>query len=187
MIKFFTTAIAILLFLTTKSLAFSSGSGTCVIDEDYKNITLMTDRFRNFNSGTYQVVPNMPEYTAGQPVELTISGPEFTGILFTVVDESGNNVGTFDPEANFVNECVGANPTTPPAAAVTHLSSFGNLTSYTLFWIPPNSNVGKVYVLGYILKGARFDTGSQEFFRFVRDDDSAISLNAQDVFTNSFE
>jgi hypothetical protein len=187
MLKFFSLVTALLLFLSTKSLAFSSGSGTCVIDADYNSITLMTDRFKNFNSGTYQVVSNMQEYSAGEPVELTISGPEFTGILFTVVDELGNNVGTFAPEANFVHECEGVNPTTPPAAAVTHLSSFGNLTSYTLFWIPPTSNVGKVYVLGYILKGARGNQASQEFFRFVRDDSSAISLNAQDVFANSFE
>jgi hypothetical protein len=185
MIKFLT--LTILLIMTTKILAFSSGSGTCVIDEDYNSITLMTDRFKNFNSGTYQVVSNMPEYISGQPVELTISGPEFTGILFTVVDESGDNVGTFAPEANFVNECVGANPTNPPAAAVTHLSSFGDLTSYTLFWIPPTINVGKVYVLGYILKGARGDINSQEFFRFVRDDNSALSIESSILFSNDFE
>ncbi len=173
--------------ISTKAFAFGSGSGTCVIDKDYTSVTLMTDRFRNLNSGTYQVTSNMSEYTPGQPVELTVSGPEYTGLLFTVVNEAGENVGTFMPEANFIHECTGTNPTTPPAAAVTHLSTFGNLTSYTLFWIPPSSSVGKVYVLGYVLKGARGDRNSQEFFRFVRDDDSAISLESTILFANGFE
>ena len=118
---------------------------------------------------------------------MIITGPEaFIGILFTVVDENGSNVGTFVPENNIVHDCNGANSTNPPAAAVTHDSSFGAKTEYTLFWIPPSMNVGKVYVLGYILKDAATNS-QQEFFRFVRDDNSAISINSRDIFVSSFE
>ncbi len=177
---------AFILF-SIKLLAFSGGAGTCVVDANYSSITGMNDRFRNNNHGAYSVTSNLSEYLPGQVVELTLAGPEFTGLMFTVVDANGNNVGTFAPEANFVHECNGANPTNPPAAAVTHLSSFGNLTSYTLFWIPPMQNVGTVYVLGYVLKGQRFNTAQQEFFRFVRDDNSAISIQSGIVFSSGFE
>lgn len=185
MLKKIVTLAALSLSLHTQ--AFSSGAGTCVVDADYNSITAMADRFKNFNHGSYTVTPNVSEYLPGQVVELTLAGPEFTGLMFTVVDENGNNVGTFAPEANFVHECTGANSTNPPAAAVTHLSSFGNLTSYTLFWIPPTQSVGKVYVLGYVLKGQRFNTAQQEFFRFVRDDNSALSINSGILFSNGFE
>ncbi len=175
------------LSLSLQVYAFSGGSGTCVIDANYASITAMTDRFKNFNHGTYTVTSNVTEYIPGQVVELTLAGPIFTGLMFTVVDENGINVGTFAPEANFVHECTGANPTSPPAAAVTHLSSFGNLTTYTLFWIPPAQSVGTVYVLGYVLKGERFNTAQQEFFRFVRDDNSALSIISGILFSSGFE
>ncbi len=185
MLKKIVTLASFLLF--SQVFAFSGGAGTCVIDANYASITGMTDRFRNLNHGSYTVTSNLLEYIPGQVVELTLSGPTFTGLMFTVVDASGNNVGTFEPEANFVHECTGANPTNPPAAAVTHLSTFGNLTSYTLFWIPPAQDVGTVFVLGYVLKGQRFNTAQQEFFRFVRDDNSALSINSGILFSNGFE
>ncbi len=181
--------IIILCFITStlQVQAFSGGSGTCAIDADYVSITGMSSRFRNSNHGDYTVTSSLSEYMPGQVVELTLAGPTFTGLIFTVVDENGNNVGTFESEANIVTECTGNNTTTPPAAVVTHLSGFGNLTSYTLFWISPAQNVGKVYVLGYVLKGARGNQAQQEFFRFVRDDDSALSIASVVVFSNGFE
>ena len=185
MYKFYFVLVFLVIF--SKVNAGGNGSGTCVVDANYSSITGMNDRFRNNNHGAYIVTPNLSEYLPGQVVELTLAGPEFTGLMFTVVDANGNNVGTFAPEANFVHECNGANPTNPPAAAVTHMSSFGNLTSYTLFWIPPTQNVGTVYVLGYVLKGQRFNTAQQEFFRFVRDDNSAISIQSGIVFSSGFE
>jgi hypothetical protein len=64
---------------------------------------------------------------------------------------------------------------------------FGNVTSYTLFWIPPATNVGPVYVEGYILKGERGITNTQEFYRFVKDDSNPVVIKSRDVFTNGFE
>ncbi len=168
-------------------LAFGGGSGTCVIDQNFNSITGMDsgmfNRRRNFEAGPYTVTSNFSHYSPNTPVELTIAGPEYAGILFTVVDEMGNNVGNFDLNTNIVHACQGS------MAIVTHsgTSDFGNMTSYTLFWMPPSTNVGRVYVLGYVLKGARGDLPSQEFYRFVRDDNSAISINANDVFSNGFE
>jgi hypothetical protein len=182
--------ITITLLNTLSALALPGGSATCAIDKDYDSLDgAMNSRTKNNNKGAYNVTSNLLHYGT-DVVELTISGPDaFIGLLFTVVDEAGNNVGTFVPENGvsngsiIVHECNGTFPTTPRAAVVTHGSSFVQSTSYTLFWIPPQSNVGKVYVLGYLLKGPT----QQEFFRFVRDDDSAISLHSRDVFTSSFE
>lgn len=176
----------VLLLATLNVSAFSSGAGTCVVDQDYVSITAMQDRRKNFNKGSYSVTTNTGYYVKDTPMEITISGPDFIGIMFTLVDENGQNVGTFAPDNNIIHECTGANPTTPPSAAVTHASGF-NMTSYTLFWIPPTTNVGTVYILGYVLKGTLNNSATQEFYRFVRDDNSAVSLYARDVFTNGFE
>ncbi|MCF6317966.1 MAG: hypothetical protein L3J83_01625 [Proteobacteria bacterium] len=162
--------------------AWSSGSGTCDIDANYASITAMSSWFRNPNKGSYVVETNSPYYTPNQIVEITLSGPTFTGILFKVVDENNNAVGTFDTNANSVIMCNGS-----MAMVLTHNGSFVNSTSYTLFWIAPDNIVGKVYILAYVLKGTRGSTATQEFFRFVRDDDSAVSISPNVVFSNGFE
>jgi len=167
------------------TFANASGAGTCVIDEDYVSITGMNsgmfDRRRNFESGPYSLASNMPLYFANTPVEITIAGPDFTGILFAVVDEQDTNVGSFDSSTGLIHDCNGS------IALVTHSSSFGDMISYTLFWIPPVENVGKVTVVGYILKGNRGDIGSQEFYRFTKNEASTLSLNSNAIFNNGFE
>jgi hypothetical protein len=178
----------VLLLASLNVFSNPSGAGTCVVNFDYASIpeSAMMTRRRNLTNVPYVVTTNANFYSAGNPVEITISGPDFIGIMFTLVDETGQNVGTFAPDNNIIHDCSGANPTSPPSAAVTHASGF-NMTSYTLFWLPPASNAGKVYILGYVLKGSIGNISTQEFFRFVRDDLSAVSLNARDVFTNGFE
>ena len=168
----------LLLLLSTLNVsAFSSGAGTCEVTADYSTITAMTSRRRNFTNGPYVVTTNSDQYNQGTPIEITLSGPSFIGIMFTVVDESGQNVGTFATDGNVIHDCAGSSQTNPPSQAVTHGTNF-NMTSYTLFWNPPANSVGKVYILGYVLKGTSGNTTTQEFFRFVRDDNSAVSLNA---------
>jgi hypothetical protein len=169
--------------LSSKLYAFGNGAGTCNIDANYTSITAMTNRYRNKSKGSYVVTTNSALYAPGQVIEITLSGPTFTGILFKVVDENGNGIGVFDTNESSTKMCDGS-----MEMALTHKdASFDNLTNYTLFWIAPSNSTGKVYILGYVLKGTRGITGTQEFFRFVRDDDSAISINSRDVFVNSFE
>lgn len=172
----------LILFVPCRILAFPSGSGTAVIDQYYASIDSMKNRTKNFESGPYTVSSNSPYYLANQVIEITIAGPTFTGILFTVIDEQGNNVGTFTEVANMVGEFPGTS-----AKVITHQSNFGSVMSYTLLWAPPATNVGKVYVIGYILAGTRGVISSQQFYRFVRDDNSAISISSDVMLKNGFE
>ena len=173
------------LFLTSLNdvLALPSTSGTCEFDKDYNQFgNSMEERRRNRNSGNYTLTANMLNYTTNFPIEITIEGPEFTGIIFIVVDDMGNNVGSFDTSVDLIQSCEDT------VAVVTHTSNFEYMTSYTLFWLPPAINVGKVHVVGYILKGRRGDTkSSQEFYRFAKNENSSLSLNSVNVFDSGFE
>jgi len=162
------------------SIGLPSGSPICNVFADYSNITAMTDRDRNFNSGEYSLTSNVSEYNVFEHVELTISGPTFIGLMFTVVDSNGQNVGQFSPDSQ-VDGCNGN------AMSITHNQDFGS-NSKTLFWIPPDNLVGDVFVEGYVLSGMLNDRDSQSFYRFVRDDQSALELTESDVlFSNGFE
>lgn len=163
--------------------ALPSASGTCEFDKDYNQFAnAMIERRRNLNSGNYTLTANKLNYSIDLPVEITIAGPEFTGIIFIVVDDMGNNVGTFDTSVNLIQSCQNS------MAIVTHTSAFQYMTSYTLFWIPPVINVGKVHVVGYILKGRRGDIkSSQEFYRFAKNENSSLSLNSANIFDSGFE
>ncbi|VAW33834.1 hypothetical protein MNBD_GAMMA01-2087 [hydrothermal vent metagenome] len=171
--------------------AFSFGAGTgscCVVDANYASLgSAMSNRTKNFHSGPYSLTSNMSVYLPNTPVEIMIAGPAFTGILFAVVDEMGNNVGTFAPEENIVQECDDLNPDTPPGEVVSHMSLFGDLTTYTLFWLPPVMDVGTVHVIGYILKGNRGNIVDQEFYRFAKGEASSLTINSDVIFENSFE
>jgi hypothetical protein len=172
--------VLLLLIVANNSQALPSGSPVCDVFADYSNITGMQNRTRNPNSGTYQLTSNVSEYNTFEHVEITISGDSFLGLMFTVVDEQGNKVGTFSPDTQ-VRDCDGQ------AMSLTHSSQLG-LTSKTLFWIPPQTPVGTVYVLGYVLEGASGAGAAQNFYRFVRDDDSALAITQSDViFLDDFE
>ena len=174
------------LSLTLLSLSFSAahalpnGAPICTVEADFSNITGMQGRTRNENPGGYSVTAPA-SYSPGETIDLTVSGPQFTGIMFAVVDSNGNNVGTFAPDVG-TNSCDGA------SMAITHSSGFGNQTSRTLEWTAPNSDVGTLYVEGYVLAGARGDQGNQEFFRLVRDDGAAVIQGPPDaIFADDFE
>ncbi len=175
-----------MVFTPHQGKAYGNGSGTCIVDKDFISIFAMTSRPRNYNNGQFTVVTSSGYYVPNQPIEITIDSTytekEFAGILFTVVTQTDLNVGTFDSTPGVIQECSGA-----VAVTVTHSGSFGNPTSYTLFWVPPENNVGRVFVEGYILKGKRGQTSSQEFFRFVKEDPNPVSLLPRDVFTSGFE
>lgn len=160
--------------------AYASIAGTCEINANYSSDFAVMNRYLNYSSTGYNINLNTQFYTKNEVVEITISGPTFTGIVFVVVDENDMNVGTFDSSPGIIQNC-------QSTVAITHTSSFGNHTSYTLFWVPPENNVGQVFVEGYILKGERGQTMSQEFFRFVKEDVNPVSLMPRDVFSNSFE
>lgn len=159
--------------------AFAGGAGTCDVVADYSTITAMGSRTRNPNPGSYTMTSNTPFYNSTDPVEITINGPTFTGIMMEVVDENGNKVGSFDTNESQVRDCAGA------AMALTHTNQHGNVMQRTVFWVPPAEPVGNVYVLAYVLSGTRGNIPSQEFFRFVRDDDSALKIEPQGD-TNDF-
>jgi len=164
--------------------AFAGGAGTCVVVADFSTITAMASRTRNETPGPYSVTANVAAYEPGAAVELTLSGPTFTGVMFNVVDETGTPVGTFSTDAG-TRECAGGG-----GMSITHNAQFGNNMTTTLTWNPPAQGVGTVYVLGYVLSGIRGMISSQEFYRFVRDDNSALVLEQLDtdlVFTNGFE
>ena len=169
-----------LLINTHLSYGFSSGAPICEVFADFDNITGMTNRLRNSNPGDYTVTSNVSEYNVFEHVELTISGPTFIGLMFTVVDSNGNNVGMFSPDSQ-VDNCNGN------AMSITHSQSLGLITK-TLFWIPPENLVGNVYIEGYVLSGVSGNIPSQSFYRFVRDDLSALELTESDVlFLNGFD
>ena len=170
----------ILLFIEPTAHGFAGGAGTCEVTANFSTITSMNSRTRNENPGNYTVTSNMETYTPGQSLDLTLAGPTFTGVMFSVVDGSGTAVGTFGTDAQ-VRGCNGT------GMSVTHTSGFGSVMSKTLTWTAPATDVGPVYVLGYVLSGTRGNTASQEFFRFVRDDDSALEILPPDIFTDGFE
>lgn len=160
--------------------ALPSGAPVCDVFADYANVTGMLNRTRNDSPGSYLLTANVSEYNPFEHVEITIAGDSFLGLMFTVVDEQGNKVGTFSPDTQ-VRDCDGQ------AMSITHSSQLG-LTSKTLFWIPPSEYVGTVYVLGYVLEGASGTGSAQNFYRFVRDDNSALSITESDViFLSHFD
>ncbi|WP_223789540.1 Reeler domain-containing protein [Marinicella meishanensis] len=168
------------ILLMTSAHGLPTGAPVCDVFADYSNVTGMTNRTRNPNSGTYQLTANVTAYNPFEHVEITITGDSFLGLMFTVVDEQGNKVGTFSPDTQ-VRDCDGQ------AMSITHSDRLG-LTSKTLFWIPPSDYVGTVYVLGYVLEGAAGTGAAQNFYRFVRDDNSALAIPESDViFLNSFD
>ena len=171
----------VLLVLSVPTIqALPTGAPICEVLADYSNITGMQNRTRNPNSGTYQLSSEVSEYNTFEHVEITISGDSFLGLMFTVVDEMGNQVGEFSPDTQ-VRDCGNK------AMSITHSSQLG-LTSKTLFWIPPSEGVGTVYVLGYVLEGTQGDGNNQNFYRFVREDSSALELPQSEViYRNGFE
>ncbi len=176
--------ISILLFGQANSaFAFPSGAGTCDVVADFSTITAMGTRTRNQTPGPYVLTSDSPVYNNTDFVELNISGPVFTGIVVSVVDENGTKVGTFDfATETEVRDCDGA------AMAATHTSQHGDVMSRTVFWVPPAESVGTVYVLAYVLSGQRGMQASQEFYRFVRDDASALAIMPSDViFASNFD
>ncbi len=174
------TTLLVAFMVISSVQALPTGAPVCDVFADYSNVTGMQNRTRNLNSGTYQLTANVNQYNPFEHVEITISGESFLGLMFTVVDEQGNKVGTFSPDTQ-VRDCDGQ------AMSITHSSQLG-LTSKTLFWIPPSDYVGTVYVLGYVLEGATGTGSAQNFYRFVRDDNSALILTESDViFLNSFD
>ncbi len=179
--RYLISIILITLSYSSDVQAFSSGAGTCFVVADYSNITAMQNRVRNPNSGSYTITSNSPNYSSSQPIELTISGPVFTGIMVQLVDENGVSVGSFDTNDSQVVDCQGS------ALSVTHSTAHGNVMTRSVFWIPPAESVGTVYVQAYILSGTRGNQRSQQFYRFVRDDDSAISIQAQEVEESDFQ
>lgn len=176
-----TTLCLTLLILFPSSLwAFASGAGTCTVVADFSTITSMNSRTRNETPGPYSVSSNVSHYLPGVPVTLTLNGPTFTGVMFSVVNESGTPVGLFDVSTG-VRDCDGT------GMSLTHTTSFGSVMSRQLIWNPPATDVGPVYVLGYVLAGTRGMTASQEFYRFVRDDDSALQISSGLLFEDEFE
>ncbi len=167
------------LFPSSAAWAFPGGAGTCTVVADFQTITAMASRQRNETPGPYSVTSSTLDYQPGVPVTLTLNGPTFTGVMFSVVDEAGTPVGTFDVSAG-VRDCDGS------GMSLTHTDTFGSVMMRNLVWNPPVTNVGSVYVLGYVLSGTRNMIPSQEFFRFVRDDDSALEITS-DIFTDGFE
>ena len=96
------------------------------------------------------------------------------------MDSNGDKVGLFSPDTQ-VDGCNGN------AMSITHTQNLG-LTTKTLFWIPPENLVGSVFIQGYVLSGVSGNSSSQNFYRFVKDDSSALEITQSDVlFLNGFE
>jgi len=160
--------------------ALPNGATVCSVDADCANITGMQSRTRNQNPGGYSVTAPA-SYSPGETIDITVSGPQFTGIMFTVVDGNDTSVGTFSPD-------VGTNSCDNGSMAITHANTFGDQTSRTLSWTAPNSDAGTLYVEGYILSGERGQQGNQEFFRLVRGDGAAEIQGPPDIiFADGFE
>lgn len=164
--------------------ALPTGAPVCDVLDNFSNITGMQDRPRNQNPGPFNVSSNVSNYTPGQSVDITISGPTFAGVMFSVVDENGDRVGSFSLDSSVTNCDNGA-------LSITHNDTFGSVMTKTLTWNAPNSDIGTVYVLGYVLRGTRGNASSQEFHRFVRSDNSAISIDGPAgndiIFVTGFE
>ncbi|MGJ8662943.1 MAG: reeler domain-containing protein [Marinicella sp.] len=171
--------------------AFGSGAGTCDVVADYSTITAMGSRFKNPNHGDYELTANVDTYNTTEHVEITLtaggSGDQstFTGLVVSVVDDVGNQVGTFNFDEEIgIHECGGS-----AMMAATHNGSHGDVMSRTLFWVPPSELVGDVYVLAYVLSGVRGSIPTQQFYRFVREDGSALMIEEQEdlIFYSGFE
>ncbi|XP_062240888.1 putative defense protein Hdd11 [Platichthys flesus] len=95
----------------------------------------------------YSVLTNAISYQPGNPITVTITGPEYRGVLLEArTSGSTNALGTWNlppPDTRFL-ECNGA-----PQGAVTHSNTNlkGNTTVYT--WIPPKLT-GPVYFMATI-------------------------------------
>ncbi|MCX7553568.1 hypothetical protein OS175_06725 [Marinicella sp. S1101] len=175
--------------LNSESSAFASGAGTCDVVANFSTITGMQSRTRNQNTGGYVLSSNVSEYNVFEHVEITLTATgagnqaTYTGIVISVVDGKGQKVGTFNfDDETEVRDCGGS-----AMMAATHTSSHGNVGSRTLFWIPPTEPVGEVYVLAYVLSGARGNQSSQEFYRLVRNDGAIIITESDVIFLNSFD
>ncbi len=181
----------LLLGFSGLSHGFGSGAGTCTVTADFSTITSMFSRTRNQNTGGYELSSPSSTYNATDHVEITLTATGeddqavFTGIVVSVVDDNDVPVGTFDFNSETqVRDCSGS-----AMMAATHTNSHGSVMSRTLFWIPPMSAVGDVYVTAYILSGERGDQASQQFYRIVKDD-GALVLSPGDndvIFLNGFE
>ncbi|AWP07213.1 putative defense protein Hdd11 [Scophthalmus maximus] len=85
----------------------------------------------------YVVLTNSKTFQPGQPVTVTITGPEYRGVLLEARTKGSNNaLGNWNnppPDTKFL-ECTGN-----PQGAVTHSNTNlkGNATVYR--WMPPNS------------------------------------------------
>jgi hypothetical protein len=161
---------------------FGTGAGTCDVVADFSTITAMNSRTRNQTPGPFSLSADSGFYINSDFVEITLSGPAFTGIVVSVVDENGTKVGTFDfNNETEIHNCGGN------AMAATHTNTHGSVTSRSLFWIPPAEPVGPVYILAYVLSGQRGDQANQQFYRFVRDDESAVTLLSDVIFGSGFD
>lgn len=171
----------ILFVLFSQSVfSFPSGSPVCDVLIDYSNITGMTNRTRNPNSGDFILSADKTKYNTFEHLEITIKGENILGLMFTVVDSNGNKVGQFSPDTQ-VRGCDNQ------AMAITHTKQI-NSGSATLFWIPPSKQVGDIFILGYVLEGQSGNSASQQFYRFVREDGSALKLTPSEViYKNGFE
>lgn len=175
-----------LFFIVLQAEAYSGGTGNCNINANYSPDFDVMARRLNYNSGDYSLVLNTSFYTFNSAIEITINGPTFTGIVFTVVDGNDNNIGSFVADQAYIRNCTGLGSS--GSAIVTHISNTNleNMSTYTLYWLPPANYSGELYVEGYILKGVRGGS-NQEFYRFVKEDLNPVSMKARDVFVSSFE
>ncbi|XP_060928351.1 putative defense protein Hdd11 [Limanda limanda] len=95
----------------------------------------------------YSVLTNTNNYQPGNPITVTITGPEYRGVLLEARTSGNTNaLGTWNlppPDTRFL-ECNGA-----PQGAVTHSNTNlkGNTTVYR--WIPPKFTV-PVYFMATI-------------------------------------
>lgn len=178
------------LFNSTNTWGYGSGSGTCDVVADFSSITAMPDRTRNLNTGGYVLSANTASYNSFEHLEITLTATgtgnqaQYTGIVISVVDDQGTKVGTFNfDDETAVRDCGGS-----AMMAATHTISHGSVNSRTLFWVPPSETVGNIHVLAYVLSGVRGESDTQEFYRLVRGD-GALTLepNADLIFFNGFE
>ena len=182
--KKFSGVFTIILILNANiSGAFSNGSPVCDVEADYSNNSMNRPKFQN--GGAYTLETNSDFYLFGDFLEITISGPEFTGLVVEVENAAGTRLGTFD----FMNE-PGIRDCDGGAMSATHTNNHNNQTSRTLFWVPPAGVYEDMYVQAYVLKGTRGNTSAQEFYRFARTDtgvNNALLLKSDVIFTSDLE
>lgn len=149
----------------------------------------MQSRVRNQDPGDYVLTTDRSDYNPFEFVEITLTAngvgnqSTFTGIVVSVVDENGTKVGTFDfNDETAVHNCGGN------AMAATHTGSHGNVSSRSLFWIPPSDPVGDVDVIAYVLSGVRGNTSTQQFYRLVKNDGGiTLTEDTDTIFLTGFE